>query len=170
MASTSSIYGANAVMPYSEEHKADQQLTMYSGNQKSDRGYGTCLCEPMETPHHDVPIFTVYGPWGRPDMAFFKFARGIMDGKPIEIYNEGKMRRDFTYVGDIAESIKRLMVVAARATEASEQPDSSPDKDYIPFQIVNIGNSEPVPLLELVDTLERALGKSDQKIHGHAAG
>ena len=93
-------------------------------------------------------------------MAFFKFARGIMEGSPIEIYNEGKMRRDFTYVGDIAESIKRLMLVPpGQGQDTPEQPHSASEKGSIPFQIVNIGNSEPVPLLELVDVLEKAFGK-----------
>lgn len=160
MASTSSIYGANETMPYSEEHKADAQLTMYSATKKATESMAHAYSNLWKLPITMFRFFTVYGPWGRPDMAFFKFARGIMSEEPIEIYNEGKMRRDFTYVGDIVECIKRLMVVPPRLKQepAGENLFHS-NQDAIPFRIVNIGNSDPVPLLELVDALERALGK-----------
>ena len=160
MASTSSIYGANETMPYSEEHKADSQLTMYSATKKATEAMGHAYSNLDKIPITMFRFFTVYGPWGRPDMAFFKFARGIMAEEPIEIYNEGKMRRDFTYVGDIAEAVKRLIdVPPGDGKESSGESLVRGARNKIPFRIVNIGNASPVPLLELVDELEKALGK-----------
>ena len=157
MASTSSVYGANTEMPYAETQKADTQLTIYSATKKANEAMGHSWAHINGLPITAFRFFTVYGPWGRPDMALFKFTRGILEGQPIDIYNNGDMWRDFTYVADLVRSIRALIDAVPGGEETRVPHDSlSP---VAPFRIVNIGNADKVRLLDFVDAIETALGR-----------
>ncbi|MEO0484554.1 MAG: SDR family NAD(P)-dependent oxidoreductase [Pseudomonadota bacterium] len=160
MASTSSVYGANAEMPFAEGHKADHPMTIYAATKKANEAMAHSYAHLHDLPTTMFRFFTVYGPWGRPDMALFKFTRGILDGVPIDIYNHGQMWRDFTYVDDLVRGI-RLLIDAA-----PERPDSADDiaegdtlSPVAPYRVVNIGNSDKVRLLDFVDAIEAATGR-----------
>ena len=159
MASTSSVYGANTVMPYAETHKADLPLTIYAATKKAGEALGHSYAHLWNLPTTMFRFFTVYGSWGRPDMAPSKFARAILDGDPIDIYNHGKMFRDFTHVSDLVRGI-RLLIDAApvRPEPGADIPEWDSLSPVAPYRIVNIGNSEKVRLLDFVDALEDALG------------
>jgi len=160
MASTSSVYGANTEMPFAETDKADTPLTIYAATKKANEAMGHAYAHLHDIPTTMFRFFTVYGPWGRPDMAPIRFASAIAAGRSIDIYNHGDMYRDFTYVTDLVRGIRLLIdAVPVRPTgpEAIEAGDSlSP---VAPFRIVNIGNSEKVRLLDFVDAMEEALGQ-----------
>ncbi|WP_101065662.1 NAD-dependent epimerase/dehydratase family protein [Roseovarius salinarum] len=159
MASTSSVYGANAEMPYAETAKADTQMTIYAATKKANESMGHAYAHLWDLPTTMFRFFTVYGPWGRPDMALFKFVDAILEGQPIDVYNQGEMYRDFTYVDDLVRGIRLLMDAIPERPEtpaAIETGDSlSP---VAPFRIVNIGNSEKVRLLDFIDAIEAELG------------
>lgn len=159
MASTSSVYGANDEMPFSETEKTDTQLTLYAATKKANESMGHSYAHLWNLPVTMFRFFTVYGPWGRPDMALFKFADAMLDGRPIDIYNQGNMHRDFTYVEDLVRAIRLLIdapPVRPEGKHEIEQGDSlSP---VAPFRIVNIGNSEKVRLLDFIDAIEAELG------------
>lgn len=161
MASTSSVYGANKEMPFSELEKVDSQLTIYAATKKSNENMGHCYAHLWDLPVTMFRFFTVYGPWGRPDMALYKFVDAILKGRPIDIYNNGEMYRDFTYVSDLVRGIRLLIdtpPVRPESAEVIEPGDSlSP---VAPFRVVNIGNSDKVKLLDFVDAIEAELGKS----------
>lgn len=160
MASTSSVYGANEEMPFDENQKADAQLTIYAATKKATESMGHSYAH-----LHDLPItmfrfFTVYGPWGRPDMALFKFTKGIMDGTPIDIYNNGNMYRDFTYVEDLVRAIYFLTsAIPVRPVDGAVHNGDSLSP-VAPYRVVNIGNSDKVRLLDFVDAIEERLGKT----------
>lgn len=160
MASTSSVYGGNEVMPFVETEKADLPLTIYAATKKANESMGHAYAHLHDLPTTMFRFFTVYGPWGRPDLALFKFVDAILDGRPIDIYNHGEMYRDFTYVDDLVRGIRLLMdaipVRAARAEEIAAGDSLSP---VAPFRIVNIGNSDKVRLLDFVEAIEDCLGK-----------
>ncbi len=160
MASTSSVYGANDEMPYREIHKADHPMSIYAATKKAGESMGHSYSHLWNLPTTMFRFFSVYGPWGRPDMAYFKFTDAILKGRPIDVYNHGNMYRDFTYVGDLVRGI-RLLIEAVPIGPDSRK--STPDGDSIspvaPYRIVNIGNSEKVRLMDLIETLESALGK-----------
>ncbi|MBC7164730.1 MAG: SDR family NAD(P)-dependent oxidoreductase [Roseovarius sp.] len=157
MASTSSVYGANDEMPFSEHHKADTPLTIYAATKKATESMGHAWAHIHGLPVTMFRFFTVYGPWGRPDMAYFKFTRAILEGEPIEIYNHGQMWRDFTYVDDLVRGIRLLMDAVPGGPETAVEGDSlSP---AAPFRVVNIGNSDKVRLLDFIDAIEAALGQ-----------
>lgn len=160
MASTSSVYGANTQMPFTETEKTDTQLTFYAATKKATENIGHAYSHLWNIPITMFRFFTVYGPWGRPDMALFKFVEAILNGSPIDIYNNGNMFRDFTYVDDIVRAISLL--VDAEPVRPSTPTDVTP-RDSLspvaPFRIVNIGNSEKVQLLDFIDAIEEALGK-----------
>ena len=160
MASTSSIYGANPEMPFQETHKADNQLTIYAATKKANESMGHSYAHLWHIPTTMFRFFTVYGPWGRPDLAYFKFVDAILNDRPIDIYNHGDMFRDFTYVGDLVRGIALLTDVAPVRPES---PDEIEDGDSLspvaPYRIVNIGNSDKVRLLDFVDAIEEALGQ-----------
>lgn len=160
MASTSSVYGANTEMPYAETHKADSPMSFYAATKKATEAMGHSYAHLYGIPTTMFRFFTVYGPWGRPDMALFKFVKAILSDEPIDIYNHGEMRRDFTYVGDLVEGIVRLIGVPP-ATDAVGAMDSL--SLVAPFRVVNIGNGAPVGLMEFVAAIEAALGKTAQK-------
>ena len=159
MASTSSVYGANKNMPFSENQKCDGQMSFYAATKKSNEVMAHSYSHIHEIPITVFRFFTVYGPWGRPDMALFKFADSILKGKPIEIYNFGNMKRDFTYVEDLAEAITRLLKVIPdhKITNYQKYLNDSLSK-VAPYRIVNIGNSTPIKLMDYILALENALG------------
>ncbi|MCJ8519322.1 UDP-glucuronate 4-epimerase [Pseudorhizobium tarimense] len=159
IASSSSIYGANTEMPFSEAHKSDLPLTLYAATKKAMEEISHAYAHLWKLPTTCFRFFTVYGPWGRPDMALFKFVRAIERGEPIEVYGEGRMRRDFTYVDDLVESIVRLVdaVPGELPLEAEGVADSlSP---VAPWRVVNIGGGQPVGLLPFIETIEGCLDK-----------
>lgn len=160
MASTSSVYGANEEMPFIETEKADTQLTIYAATKKANEAMGHSYAHLWNLPVTMFRFFTVYGPWGRPDMALYKFVEAILDDRPIDIYNYGEMYRDFTYVGDLVRGIRLLIdVVPAKPESADlmEQGDSLSPAG--PYRVVNIGNSDKVRLLDFVEAIEKSLGK-----------
>jgi len=161
MASTSSVYGANTDMPYREVDKADSQMSFYAATKKATEAMGHAYAHLFDIPMTFFRFFTVYGPWGRPDMALFKFTRAMLAGDPIDVYNHGDMARDFTYVDDLVEGIVLLMAaIPARGSPVGDQDSLSP---VAPHRIVNIGNSEPVKLMDYIAALESALGVTAQK-------
>lgn len=160
VASTSSVYGANQEMPFRETEKADTQLTIYSATKKAVESMAHSHAHLFSVPTTVVRFFSVYGTWGRPDLALFKFVDAILDDRPIDIYNNGEMLRDFTFVSDLVRAIRMLLPVIP------PQPDSRGEispRDSLspvaPFRIVNIGNSQPVRLLDFIDMVEEQLGK-----------
>jgi len=157
MASTSSVYGANEEMPFDERQKADTPLTIYAATKKANEAMGHSYAHIYGLPTTMFRFFTVYGAWGRPDMALFKFTKGILEGTPIDIYNHGEMWRDFTYVTDLVRGIRGLIdAVPGRPETAVEGDSLSP---AAPFRVVNIGNSDKVRLLDFIDAIEDELGR-----------
>jgi UDP-glucuronate 4-epimerase len=156
MASTSSVYGANEDMPFVETQKADTQLTIYAATKKANESMGHAWAHIHGLPVTMFRFFTVYGPWGRPDMALFKFTKGILEGTPIDIYNHGEMWRDFTYVDDLVRGIRLLIDAVPGGPETAVEGDNlSP---AAPFRVVNIGNSDKVRLLDFIDAIEAEIG------------
>lgn len=160
MASTSSVYGANEDMPFAETQQADTPLTIYAATKKANEMMGHSYAHLWNLPVTMFRFFTVYGPWGRPDMALFKFTKGILEGTPIDIYNHGQMWRDFTYVEDLVRGI-RLLIDAVPQRPASRDEIAVGDSlsPVAPFRIVNIGNSDQVRLEDFVDAIEQELGR-----------
>ncbi len=159
MASTSSVYGANEDMPFRETDKADTPLTFYAATKKATESMAHSYAHLWNLPTTMFRFFTVYGPWGRPDMAHFKFCKGIIEGKPIDIYNNGEMWRDFTYVDDLVRGIRLLIDAAPERPASAEQiPEGDSLSPVAPYRVVNIGNSEKVRLLDFVDAIEAAVG------------
>ncbi len=158
LASTSSAYGANTVMPYQETVKADHQMSFYAATKKATEAMAHSYAHLYHLPVTMFRFFTVYGPWGRPDMALFKFTKAILNGDPIDVYNHGDMKRDFTYVTDLVEGI-RLLIDAApeRLDEVPEGDSLSP---VAPWRVVNIGNSDSVQLTDFIAAIEEATGKT----------
>lgn len=158
-ASTSSVYGANTKMPFSEHHGVDHPLQFYAATKRANELMAHSYSHLFGLPTTGLRFFTVYGPWGRPDMALFKFTRNILAGEPIDVYNHGNHTRDFTYINDIAEGVIRASDVPAVPNPHwnAAAPDSATSN--APYRIYNIGNSAPVTLAEYIDALEEALGK-----------
>lgn len=160
LASTSSVFGANTEMPYAETHKADHQMSFYAATKKATEAMAHSYAHLYGLPTTMFRFFTVYGPWGRPDMALFKFVKAILAGEAIDVYNHGDMRRDFTYIDDLVIGIERL-IAAVPGTEAAGAFDSlSP---VAPWRVVNIGNGAPVQLMEFVAAIEAATGAEARK-------
>lgn len=159
MASTSSVYGANTDMPFSETDKADTPLTIYAATKKATEAMGHSYAHIYGLPITMFRFFTVYGPWGRPDMALFKFTKGIIEGTPIDIYNNGDMSRDFTYVGDLVHAITLLIDTIPNQLALSTQTKCADSLSPVaPFRVVNIGNSDKVRLIDFVEAIEDELG------------
>ncbi|MCL1629178.1 SDR family NAD(P)-dependent oxidoreductase [Roseibaca sp. V10] len=157
MAATSSVYGANTEMPFGEDQKTDTPLTIYAATKKATESLSHAWAHVNGQPTTMFRFFTVYGPWGRPDMALFKFTKGILEGKPIDIYNHGNMFRDFTYVTDLVRGIRGLIDAVPGGPDTAVEGDSlSP---VAPWRVVNIGNSDKVRLEDFIDALERELGQ-----------
>ncbi len=160
MASTSSVYGANEVMPFTETEKADTPLTIYAATKKANEMMAHSYAHLWNLPVTMFRFFTVYGPYGRPDMALFKFTKGIIEGTPIEIYNNGDMWRDFTYVEDLVRGIRLLVdAVPFRPESAADIPAGDSLSAAAPFRVVNIGNSDKVRLMDFVEAIEAEIGK-----------
>lgn len=161
MASSSSVYGANTRMPFRETDKADTQMTIYAATKKASESMAHAYAHLWGVPTTMFRFFTVYGPWGRPDLAYFKFTDAILSGRPIDIYNNGDMYRDFTYVGDLVRGI-RLLIDAVPQTP--QDPEDIEEGDSLspvaPYRIVNIGNSEKIGLLDFIEAIEGALGRT----------
>lgn len=161
LASTSSAYGANTQMPYTETDKADTQMSFYAATKKSNEVMAHSYAHLYDIPTTMFRFFTVYGPWGRPDMALFKFTKAVLEGDAIDVYNHGDMSRDFTYVTDLVRGIHLLMdAVPERLDEVPEGDSLSP---VAPHRIVNIGNGEPVQLMAYIEAIEKALGQTATK-------
>ena len=159
MASTSSVYGANKKMPFDENQKCDTQISFYAATKKSNEVMAHSYAHTFDIPTTIFRFFTVYGPWGRPDMALFKFTKNILSGKPIDVYNHGNMKRDFTNVYDLVEAINLLIPVAPESPQKRKQQIHNDSiSDVAPWRIVNIGNSKTVGLLDYINELEQTLG------------
>ena len=163
MASTSSVYGANKEMPYAETHKADTQISFYAATKKANELMAHAYSHLYQIPTTGLRFFTVYGPWGRPDMAPFLFTRAILAGKAIDVYNHGNMLRDFTYIDDIVEGVVRVHDRPATPDNSYNPQQPGPAIGSAPYRVFNIGNNEPTPLLEFIQALENALGKTAVK-------
>ena len=158
-ASSSSVYGLNAAMPYSTLHNVDHPVSLYAATKKSDELMAHAYSHLFGIPATGLRFFTVYGPWGRPDMALHLFTTAILRGEPIKVFNEGRMRRDFTYIDDIVEGMVRLLPIPAAPDPAFDAAAPSPAASSAPWRIYNIGNHDTVELGTFIDTLEKALGK-----------
>lgn len=160
LASTSSIYGANEKIPFAEADRADEPMTLYAATKKSMELMAHSYAHLYKVPTTAFRFFTVYGPWGRPDMALFKFVDAIDNGRPIDIYGEGRMSRDFTYIDDLVESIVRLSHIAP-SEENRVAPEKATDtlSRHAPFRVVNTGGGQPVELMTFVETVEKAMGR-----------
>lgn len=164
MASTSSIYGANEDMPFIETEKADTQLTIYSATKKANEAMGHSYAHLWDLPTTMFRFFTVYGTWGRPDLAYFKFVAAILDGRPIDIYNHGDMYRDFTHVEDLVRGIRLLIdVPPVRPTSRADIEDGDSLSPVAPYRIVNIGNGDKVRLMDFIEAIEEAVGQKAVK-------
>lgn len=164
MASTSSVYGANEDMPFDEREKADTPLTFYAATKKANEAMAHSYAHLWNLPTTMFRFFTVYGPWGRPDMALFKFTKGILDGTPIDIYNHGEMFRDFTFVTDLVRGIRLLIdAVPQRPEDKDDIPDYDSLSPVAPFRVVNIGNSEKVRLMDFVEAIEAECRQTAKK-------
>jgi UDP-glucuronate 4-epimerase len=159
MASTSSVYGANESMPFRETDKADGQLTIYAATKKANESMAHAYAHLWNIPTTMFRFFTVYGPWGRPDLAYFKFTEAILNDRPIDIYNHGEMYRDFTYVTDLVRAIRLLMDVAPERPSDGVVPEGDSLSPVAPWRVVNIGNSQKVRLLDMIAAIEDCLGK-----------
>jgi UDP-glucuronate 4-epimerase len=162
-ASSSSVYGANTQMPFSVHQNVDHPLSLYAATKKANELMAHTYAHLYQLPCTGLRFFTVYGPWGRPDMALFLFTRAILEGRPIDVFNHGKMRRDFTYIDDIVEGIIRTLdqTASVSAGWSGDRPD--PATSRAPYRLYNIGNNQPVELMHLIGTLEKALGKTAVK-------
>ncbi|HVY69570.1 MAG TPA: NAD-dependent epimerase [Verrucomicrobiae bacterium] len=158
-ASSSSVYGANTQMPFSIHHNVDHPVSLYAATKKANELMAHCYSHLYQIPTTGLRFFTVYGPWGRPDMALFLFTKAILEGRPIDVFNEGKMQRDFTYVDDIIEGVVRTADHVAAPNPAWSGTDPDPGTSKAPYRIYNIGGSQPVELMRLIQVLETALGK-----------
>ena len=157
MSSSSSVYGANTNMPFTENDKVNTQLTIYAATKKSNESMAHPYAHLWKIPITIFRFFTVYGPWGRPDMAYFKFVSSILNNKPIDIYNNGEMYRDFTYVDDLVNGIKLLVDCIPNNNEKISENDSL--STIAPFRVVNIGNSDKIKLIDFINAIEKTLNK-----------
>ena len=158
-ASSSSVYGANTRMPFSVHDNVDHPVSLYAASKKANELMAHTYAHLYRLPCTGLRFFTVYGPWGRPDMALFLFTKAILAGEPIDVFNNGQMQRDFTYIDDIIEGVVRVADRPASTNPSWSGAAPDPGTSSAPYRIYNIGNSSPVPLMTLIETLERALGK-----------
>ena len=158
-ASSSSVYGANRVMPFSVDQNVDHPLSLYAATKKSNELMAHCYSSLYDLPTTGLRFFTVYGPYGRPDMALFLFTKAILEGKPIDVFNEGNMKRDFTYVDDIVEAIVRMIPSPTKGNSDWDGQHPDPATSSAPWRVYNIGNNSPVRLMDFIQTIERKLGR-----------
>jgi len=162
-ASSSSIYGLNRKMPFSTDDSVDHPVSLYAATKKANELMSHTYSHLYGLPTTGLRFFTVYGPWGRPDMALFKFTKAMLEGNSIDVYNYGKMKRDFTYIDDIAEAIMRLQDVIPQADPSWTVEQGTPATSSAPYRVYNVGNSSPVELMDYITALEEALGIEAQK-------
>jgi UDP-glucuronate 4-epimerase len=162
-ASSSSVYGANTNMPFSVHHNVDHPLSLYAATKKANELMAHTYSHLYGVPTTGLRFFTVYGPWGRPDMALFKFTKAILEGRPIEVFNYGHHRRDFTYVDDIVEGVIRVLDRPAEPNAAWSGADPDSATSTAPYRLYNIGNHQPVELMRYIEVLEQCLGKTAEK-------
>jgi UDP-glucuronate 4-epimerase len=162
-ASSSSVYGANTVLPFSIHHNVDHPISLYAATKKANELMAHTYASLYGLACTGLRFFTVYGPWGRPDMAYFSFTKAIMEGRPINVFNHGRMQRDFTYIDDIVEGVVRVADTLPLPNPDWDGASPDPGSSYAPYRIYNIGNNNPVELLCFIETLERCLGKTAKK-------
>ena len=163
-ASSSSVYGGNTRMPFSEHDNVDHPVSLYAATKKCNELMAHTYSHLFNLPTTGLRFFTVYGPWGRPDMALFLFTKAILEGRPIEVFNHGRMQRDFTFVDDIVEGVIRVFDRPPAATPDFDKTVPDPAGSWAPYRVFNIGNHNPVELMTYIETLEQALGKTAEKI------
>jgi len=162
-ASSSSVYGGNTRLPFSEHDNIDHPVSLYAATKKANELMAHTYSHLFQLPTTGLRFFTVYGPWGRPDMALFLFTRAILDGRPIDVFNHGNMVRDFTYVDDIVEGVVRVLDRAAEPNPAFDPARPDPGTSNAPYRVFNIGNSQPTPLADYIEAIEDALGRKAEK-------
>ena len=162
-ASSSSVYGGNTAMPFSEHHNIDHPVSMYAATKKANELMAHTYSHLFRLPTTGLRFFTVYGPWGRPDMALFLFTKAILEGRTIDVFNHGQMIRDFTFVDDIAEGVVRVLDRPATADPAFDAARPDPARSNAPYRIFNIGNSDPVKLMDFIEAIEQAVGQVAKK-------
>lgn len=162
-ASTSSVYGANSTMPFEARHSTEHPLTLYAATKKANEMMAHSYSHLFNIPSTGLRFFTVYGPWGRPDMALFLFTDAIIKGKPLQVFNNGNMFRDFTYVDDIVEAIFRLMDKIPSKNPDWDARQPNPSTSHAPYRIFNIGNGNPINLMDMISIIEKKLGKKAEK-------
>ncbi|MDF2801513.1 MAG: UDP-galacturonate 4-epimerase [Anaerocolumna sp.] len=164
-ASSSSVYGGNKVAPFSTNHNVDHPVSLYAATKKSNELMAHTYSHLYGIPTTGLRFFTVYGPYGRPDMAYFSFTKDILAGKPIKVFNHGKMERDFTYIDDIVEGIVKLIIKAPVPNKEWDESKDDLSTSFAPYKIYNIGNNNPVQLMRFINALESALGKEAEKVY-----
>lgn len=162
-ASSSSVYGGNTKLPFSEHDSIDHPVSLYAASKKSNELMAHAYSHLFQLPTTGLRFFTVYGPWGRPDMALFVFTKAILENKPIDVFNHGKMVRDFTYIDDIVEGIIRVIDKPAEPNKQFDPANPDPASSNAPYRLFNIGNNKPTTLIEYISALEKALGKVAEK-------
>ena len=162
-ASSSSVYGGNTRLPFSEQHSVDHPVSLYAASKKANELMAHTYSHLYGLPATGLRFFTVYGPWGRPDMALFLFTKAMLEGKPIQVFNNGQMVRDFTYIDDIIESLMRLLEKPATADTGFDSQAPNPSTSWAPHRVFNIGNSNPTPLMNYIEAVEHALGVTAEK-------
>ncbi len=162
-ASSSSVYGGNTRMPFSEHDNVDHPVSLYAASKKANELMAHTYSHLFGLPTTGLRFFTVYGPWGRPDMALFLFAKAILEDQPIEVFNHGKMQRDFTYIDDIADGVVKLLDCPPAPNPAFDKGNPDPAGSWAPYRVCNIGNHQPVELMSYIETLEKSLGRTARK-------
>jgi UDP-glucuronate 4-epimerase len=162
-ASSSSVYGGNTRMPFSEHHNIDHPVSLYAATKKANELMAHTYSHLYGLPTTGLRFFTVYGPWGRPDMALFLFTKAILEGRAIDVFNHGRMVRDFTFIDDIAEGVIRVLDRPATADPAYDAAQPDPARSNVPYRVFNIGNNDPLPLMGFIEAIEQALGKAAEK-------
>ncbi len=162
-ASSSSVYGLNTTQPFSTQQNVDHPISLYAASKKSNELMAHTYSYLFELPTTGLRFFTVYGPWGRPDMALFLFTKAILEGKPIDVFNNGNMQRDFTYIDDIVEGISRVIFSVPQKNESWTGSNPDPSSSIAPYKIYNIGNNSPVKLMDFIKAIEEKLGKVAEK-------
>ncbi len=162
-ASSSSVYGGNTLMPFSEHHSVDHPVSLYAATKKANELMAHTYSHLYRLPTTGLRFFTVYGPWGRPDMALFLFTKAILEDRPINVFNHGQMVRDFTYIDDIAEGVVRVLDRTATVDDGYDPDRADPARSNAPYRVFNIGNHAPVTLMEFIEAIEAATGKVAEK-------
>ena len=162
-ASSSSVYGANTRMPFSVHQNVDHPVSLYAATKKANELMAHTYSHLYKLPCTGLRFFTVYGPWGRPDMALFLFTKAILEGSPIKVFNHGRMQRDFTYIDDIVEGVIRTMAVLPEPNPRWNGDHPDPGTSYAPYRIYNIGNNNPIELMTFIETIEKIVGKKVKK-------